>query len=53
MGKNPQLSASKQASGGDFDRLETLLKNLPGILNSVRIKYCVPGIRSEYKYNHN
>jgi len=31
MAKNPQPSISKQASGGDFDRLETLLKNLPGM----------------------
>ncbi len=31
MGNNPQPSASKQASSGDFDRLETLLKNLPGM----------------------
>ena len=31
MGKNPQPSASRQASSGDFGRLETLLKNLPGM----------------------
>jgi hypothetical protein len=34
MGNNPQPSASKQASSGDFDRLETLLKNLPGMAES-------------------
>ena len=31
MAKAPQPLASKQAPGGDYDRLETLLKNLPGM----------------------
>ncbi len=31
MGKSPQSLVTKQASSGDYDRLETLLKNLPGM----------------------